>query len=75
MLVHVQQKVLRLEITMNNKMCVAVAYGWKNLLYYICSILLGEVSLVWNLVEKLSSGAELRDEEVPFLVLEKLKYL
>ena len=70
-----EQDVLRLQITMHDVGLVAVVDAGEDLLHEDSSIALAELTTLEDLIEKLTTFADLGDQVIALLVLEELVHL
>ena len=70
-----EQDVLRLQITMHDVCLVAVVDAGEDLFHENSSIALAELTALENLIEELTTLADLSDQVIALLVLEELVHL
>ena len=70
-----EQDVLRLQITMHDVGLVAVVDAGEDLLHEDSSIALAELTTLEDLIEKLTTFADLGDQVIALLILEELVHL
>jgi hypothetical protein len=71
-LVLFQHDILRLQVSMDDIVLMAIVDGRQNMLHYLCSILLWQPSLLQNLVKQLASRADFCNDEEALLILKVL---
>jgi hypothetical protein len=75
LLVLLEENILRLEVSVNDVVLMAVVDAGKDLLHQDRTVSLGKLAALQDLVEELSSLADISDEVVALLVLKELVHL
>jgi hypothetical protein len=75
LLVLLEENILRLEVSVDDVVLMAVVDAGKDLLHQDRTVSLGKLAALQDLVEELSSLADLSDEVVALLVLKELVHL